>query len=91
MSDAYLSVVIEPEHVFVFGTPALDEWAEQWRPFRRHGATTAVDTSPWYLVIHRARPGQPEHYVLSRWRFGMNVPVSFDVPSDLAIKLASKK
>lgn len=46
MSDAYLSVVIEPEHVFVFGTPALDEWAEQWRPFRRHGVTTAVDTSP---------------------------------------------
>ena len=91
MSDVYLSVIIEPEHVFVFGTPALVEWTEQWRPFRHHGVTTAVDTSPWYLVIHRARPGQPEHYVLSQWRIGMNVPVSFDVPSDLATKLARKK
>ncbi|MDD2742030.1 MAG: hypothetical protein PHV02_07145 [Rhodocyclaceae bacterium] len=63
---------------FVFGTDALKEWTRQHRnPFTGQ----CYKDSNFYVVVHRSlNPRIRGFKILSRWRQGDVVPLSWDVP-----------
>lgn len=67
---------------FLFGSAALSEWNAN---HRNPHTGACFDSSDWYVVKHMDITGRGRHFrVLSRWVYGLLVPVSHDVPADLA-------
>lgn len=68
----------------LFGSQELQDWTSKHRNFHTGQCHTPSD---WYVVIHRSlNPAQRSDFrVLSCWNLGYCVPVSYDVPAELAL------